>query len=152
MLDCLPPGPSRLARPATVIRYTFERFEAPMDPLGRTWDRLPVIPIEAVQPGDTQVFAAREPVKFADPLIDLDVLADIPSVDSIISSTRMQASRDNPHIRELLFSTGAPAPPPASLRHLTGLSSIHLRFGSGSHRLDLASLPADQMRKLAINR
>jgi len=110
------------------------------------------VPIEAVSIGDVQVIAAHEPRKPAEPIIYLRVLTDIPSVESVVVSTRVVATRSIPNIRELLFTFGTPAPEPATLRRFTGLVALHAGFGAGGHHLDLESLPAEQMRKLAVNR
>jgi len=70
----------------------------------------------------------------------------------VVVSTRVVATRSIPNIRELLFTFGTPAPEPATLRRFTGLVALHAGFGAGGHHLDLESLPAEQMRKLAVNR
>src|SRR5690349_16982449 len=96
----LPPGPARLERPKTPFRYTFEHF---LEPAFLIRSASPVIPIEAVGAGDIQVLAAREPgvVPLSNPgvAIDLDPLADFPSVESVIASARVRASRPLPHLR-----------------------------------------------------
>jgi hypothetical protein len=155
MLDFLPPGEARLRRPASVVRYTYEDFEAASNGrIDRLWraNSIPIVPIEAVSPGDVQVIAAHEPRTPAEPVIDLGVIEDIPSVESVIVSTRVVATRALPNIRELLFTLGTPAPEPATLRQFTGLVALHAGFGVGRYRLDLESLPAEQMRKLGVSR
>jgi len=62
-----------------------------------------VVPIEAVQAGDTQVFAAREDRKYHSPVINLDVLAAFPSVRSVVASTSLDLHRPLPAVAELLF-------------------------------------------------
>ena len=60
MLDCLPPGEARLQRPASVVRYTYEDFEAAANGrMDRSWraNSIPIVPTEAVSPGDEQVMA-----------------------------------------------------------------------------------------------
>ena len=155
MIDFLPPGEARLRRPASVVRYTYEDFEAASNGrMDRSWrlNSPPIVPIEAVSLGDAQVIAAREPSKPAEPVIDLGVLKDIPSVESVVVSTRVVATRTVPNIRELLFMPGTPAPEPVTLRQFTGLIALHTGFGAGGSRFDLESLPAGQMRKLGVNR
>jgi len=110
-----------------------------------------VIPIEAVAFGDMQVLAAGERTGSGTPVIDLDVLADFPTVESVVVSTQIRASREIPNIRELLFCSGTSYPDATTLRHLTGLEALYSTFGSNV-RLDLDAIPAGQMRKLAINR
>jgi len=99
-----------------------------------------------------QVLAAHEQGNVRTPVIDLDVLADFPSVESVVASTPVRATHELPHIRELLISSGAPLPETATLRHLTGLQTLYALPVSGTVRLDLDSLPAGQMRELALTR
>ncbi len=145
----------RLERPASVFRYTFEHFaragqrQADGSPVST---QLSVVPIEAVAAGDVQVLAASEQGKQRTPVIDLDVLADFPTVESVVASTRLQAGRGLPEIRELLLHPTGPLPDASTLRNLTGLESIYALAHSGNSRLDLDALPAGQMRKLAFNR
>ena len=154
MLDSLPLGEARLQRPASVVRYTYEDFEAASNgQMHRSWraTSIPIVPIEAVSLGDAQVIAAHEPRKPAEPVIDLGAIKDIPSVESLVISTRVVATHTLPNVRELLFTFGTPAPGPATLRQFTGLVALHASFGAGGYRFDLESLPAEQMRKLALN-
>src|SRR5262249_53929291 len=118
-------------------------------PVGFT---VPIVPIEAAAPGDVQVFAARDPHKFGEPVIDAGVLADFPSVESVVASTRLVSTRDVPSIREVLFTLGAPAPDAATLRRFPALTALHLKSGTGAHRLDLEGLAASEMRKLSVSR
>ena len=156
MLVSLPLGTERSQRPASVFRYTFKHFA---DGLWLVRKNLPdpgvlsIVPIEAAAPGDKQVLAAQELAgKLATPVIDLDVLADFPSVESVVASTRVQAARDLPHVRELLMCGYAPLPEAATLRHLTGIEALWASHFHSTVPLDLESLPARQMRKLAVNR
>jgi hypothetical protein len=148
MFWSLPLGKARLDRPKTPFRYTFEHF---LDRAFLVRPKSPVIPIEAVAAGDVQVLAACEQGKAGTLVIDLDLLADFPTVESVVVSTRIRASREIPNIRELLFCSGASFPDATTLRHLTGLETLYSTFGSDV-RLDLDAIPAGQMRKLAINR
>ena len=154
MFFSLPLGPARLERPASVFRYTFEHF---VHGLSRQADgspasnRLSVVPIEAVAAGDKQVLAAGEQGKVGTLVVDLDVLADFPGVESVVVSTRLRASRPIPNIRELLFYPGTSFPDATTLRHLTGLVTLYSTVGSDVP-LDLDAIPARQMRKLALTR
>jgi len=148
MFWSLPLGPARRDRPKNPFRYTFEHFLGVAFLAG---SKSPVIPIEAVAAGDLQVLAAREQGNAGRLVIDLDVLADFPTVESVIVSTRIRASREIPNIRELLFCSGTSFPDATTLRHLTGLEALYSTFGSDV-RLDLDAIPAGQMRKLALNR
>ena len=155
MFFSLPLGPARLERPASIFRYTFKHFA---DGLWRrtvgvpAWNQVSVVPIEAVAASDAQVLAACEGGKVGTPVIDLDVLADFPTVESVVASTEVRTGRALPGIRELLLSHGAPFPDAATLRHLTGLDSFYADPLHGNVRLDLEALPAGQMRKLALSR
>lgn len=155
MLDSLPLGAARQQRPADVVRYTFEDFEAASHghirrlPLSGA---IPIVPIEAVASGDAQVIAARDPAKFGQPVIDAGVLADFPSVESVVASTLLVCTREVPNVRELLLTYGTPAPDAASLRRFPSLSALYLRWGAGGHRLDLEAIAGDHMRKIALNR
>jgi hypothetical protein len=84
--DALPLGEARLVRPSSIRRLRFEDF------LRRSGSKssltpLPIVAIEAVAEGDTQVFAAREPDKGNYPIVDLGVLHEFPSVESVVAST-----------------------------------------------------------------
>src|SRR5215467_5375355 len=148
----VPPGPARLRRPVSPFRFRFRHFadyltlrrsgEIPADAA--------VIPVETAQAGDAQVLAAREPSNPKSPAINLDLLADIPSVESVIASAPILATRDLPQVRELLFSSAAFLPGPATLAHFTGLQSLYGARTFASGRLDLDVLPAEQMRELAV--
>jgi len=150
----LPLGDERLKRPERVFRYRFGHF-ARFAALEQR-DRLPehpehcVVPIEAVQPGDVQVQAARslmpEPV-----VIDLDPLAAFPSVESVVATTLVRTDRELPSVRELLVTAFSDLPDSATLRQLTGLQSLYFPFGT-RRKLDLNVLPATQMRELMVNR
>ena len=156
MLVALPLGAERSQRPQSVFLYTFDHFA---DGLWLLRKDLPdprvlsMVPIEAVAPGDKQVLAAQELAgKTGTPVIDLDRLADFPSVESVVASTLVQAGRDLPHVRELLMCGHAPLPEAATLRHLTGIEGLWASNFHSTAALDLENLPAGQMRKLAVNR
>jgi hypothetical protein len=153
------PGPERRKRPESVFRYTFDHF---LDNRSRRSTDLPdntrpsIVPIEAVAPGDVQVLAAHERgAKAGTPVIALDVLADFPSVESVVASTTVRAGRELPRIKELLIASAGPVPDATTLRRLTGLEALYALHSSPVHgnlHLDLDSLPASQMRKLALSR
>jgi hypothetical protein len=149
MFWSLPLGAARLERPTTPFRYVFEHF---LEPAFLVRSTSPVIPIEAVRGGDSQVVAARElgAVPYPGLTIDLDPLADVSSVESVVAAARVRASRPLPHIRELLLIASPPFPDAATLRNLTGLESLYAIHGVG--KLDLDALPAPQMRKFAFDR
>jgi len=148
MFSSLPLGPERLKRPQTPFRYTFDHF---LDYVFLVRSTSLVIPIEAVQAGDVQVLAARETgfVPTPDFVIDLDPLAGFPSVESVVASAQVRASRPLPHIRELLLINSPAVPDAATLRNLTGLESLHAVDGVG--KVDLDALPGPQMRRLAFD-
>ena len=154
MFFSLPLGAVRLERPTTVFRYTFEHFTQGLWRKADRWRALnqsSLVPIEAVATGDKQVLAACELGKVSTPVIDIDVLAEFPGVESIVASTRLSASRQLPNIRELLFPSGTSFPDATTLRHFTGLEALYTTFGSDV-KLDLDAIPLQQMRKIAVNR
>ncbi|MBF0501791.1 MAG: hypothetical protein HQM09_16765 [Candidatus Riflebacteria bacterium] len=98
-------GDERLRRPTQVFRYTFDDF---FDGPG-SYKRIQpahgdhcVVPVEAAVTGDLQVVAARDLGASQQRVVDLDPLADIPSVESIIACARVRVTRDLPGIREFL--------------------------------------------------
>ena len=78
-------------RPSDVNRVVFDALVEP-GPRSRVEARS-LIPIETVQPGDEQVLAARLPHRIGEPVIDLDLLATLPSVRSVVASTTVRARR-----------------------------------------------------------
>lgn len=156
MRQDVPSEEARRQRPETVFRYTFEHFARFGVPLPQK-DRLPdarercVVPLEAVAAGDVQVLAPRVPGndKY---VADLDPLADFPSVESVIASSHVRASRPLPSIREYLVGSFAEFPSAATLRLLPGLQSLFANHLGYAGMLDLDALPAAQMRELAVNR
>ncbi|HXT26764.1 MAG TPA: hypothetical protein VN749_18245 [Candidatus Eisenbacteria bacterium] len=151
----LPLGDARQRRPQTARRYTFDDLlERRIRPRLNKLDAHPaqnLVPIESVAAGDQQVLAACEPNKHDQPIIDLDVLADLPSVESVMVSTKIRVTRDLPQVCELLFSSVAPMPDAATLRHLPNLKSVFALPVTGSGKLDLAALPAGKLRDLAFS-
>lgn len=147
-------GEAPSARPAQVIRYTYEDFEAASNgQLDRfSWaNSIPIVPIEAMLLGDGQVIAAKKRDKPDTSVVDLGRLRDVPSVESVVVSTRVVSTTELPNIRELLFTFGSPAPDADTLRQFTGLTALHAGFGGGGHNFDLEKLPAEQLQKLAMS-
>jgi hypothetical protein len=154
MREDLPEGDERLKRPTTLFRYTFEHFARygflpQREPLPGPREHC-IIPIEAAASGDRQVIAAR-PLYGPNIVIDLDPLAALPTVESVVASTTVRANVEVPSVRELLMTGFADLPEPATLRRLTGLRSLSSNLGVRT-ALDLEALPAVQMRELAFNR
>jgi hypothetical protein len=112
----------RQRRPSASHRVEFSDLVIP-GPRHRV-DGGRLIPIESVQPGDEQIFAARLPGRPGEPVIDLDPLAAFPSVRSVVASTTVRAGRDLPNIEELLLLHQTAVPNPATLGHLTGLTRL----------------------------
>ncbi|MGI8959536.1 MAG: hypothetical protein ACR2IV_07225 [Bryobacteraceae bacterium] len=147
--DALPLGEARLTRPASIVPLSFE------DLLHRRRGRraaLEIVPIEAAQSGDTQVLAAREHGKRHSPVITLDGLADVPSVRSVVASTKIEVGRELPQIRELLFIESGLMPDAASVDCLTGLESLYAAGAHSDVRIALDRLPAHSLRQLSIPR
>lgn len=155
MLHELPLGDARLIRPARLFRYRFEhfarRFFIPKGMPGR--GEHCVIPIEAAVSGDEQVLAAAERGSRGKLVINLDRLAEIPSVQSVIACTQVEAGRDQPELRELLINDSQGfLPQPELLTHLSGLQSLYAYTMNSDMKLNLDALPAEQMRELAFTR
>src|SRR5215471_8453610 len=87
----------RHERPLAVLRLTFDELAEP-GPAFR--DTSAIVPIESVRSGDLQVLAARGLRVTEERTIDLDVLADYPTVASVVASTLVQATRTLPHVSE----------------------------------------------------
>jgi len=127
----------RRQRPATTRRLTFEELATP----GPTFrDTRYLIPIECVESGDVQVFAARA-VRLGEATIDLDPLAALPTVRSIVASTTVQARTPLPHISELLLFGNTPLPDEQTLRNLPGLVRLWAGWAPGKPPLALEALP-----------
>jgi hypothetical protein len=152
----------RRQRPTTVRPLTFDDLATP-GPTFRNSRHL--VPIESVQPGDEQVFAARgarlrgsgaghgvpttnqpgvrekPPLRFAEPVIDLDLLSDNPTVRSIVASTTVRARTPLPRIAELLLFGHTPLPDAQTLRNLPSLVRLWAGWAPGKPALALDALP-----------
>lgn len=111
-----------------------------------------MVPVEAARTGDTQVLAARYPGRIADPVVDLDRLAELPSVDSLIASTDVRAGRPLPYLRELLLTEGAPVPPAPTLGHLVHLERLYAPLAPANRKLAIEALPAASLVELTAHR
>jgi hypothetical protein len=156
----LPLGAARLDRPATIRYAGFDDF---LHPLARDrWrafvDQKPphpalqMVPIEAVQPGDIQVLAAREPQKFGSPRISLDGLGEVPSVYSVVTATTVEGTRELPQIKEMLLFHNTLVPDASTLGCLPSLESLHTMGAAGNVKLAFDRLRAGQLRRLAVPR
>lgn len=144
-------GNERGQRPVSPRRLTFGSLMA-TEVAPRT-DCRGLIPIEVVQPGDEQVFAARWPHQRDTPIIDLDKLADVPSVTSIVASTVVRARRTIPQVRELLLVAMGRLVDIDTLGCLPGLNTLCVLYwidgfdprrlpqGLEALRIDRTSLP-----------
>src|SRR5258708_4739491 len=143
----LPLGEARLARPGTIQRiHASDLFLQQRGP-----NTAAVVPIEAVRPGDEQVLAARETGKIGAPRIDLEILAQIPSVESVVATTPVWTARELPQIRELiLLGQITRVPDAATIGNLPGLHSLFASAAPSDVRLALDRLPAESMPPLAV--
>jgi hypothetical protein len=152
--DALPLGVARLVRPSSIRRLRFEDFlKRPRSKRNSTvqaGEPPGIVPIEAVASGDTQVFAARKPDKGNAPVIDLGVLADFPSVESIVASTHIRTAHELPAIREVIMCGLELGLNTATLKKLTGVESLYVPHLVRDTPLDLDCLPAESMQQLAI--
>jgi hypothetical protein len=122
---CMPPNPTRGARDRTDRSCTTGRY--------------------------TGAGSART-CKYHSPVIDLDGLADIPSVRSVVSSTTVQVRRELLQLRELLFIESPLMPDALSMDSLTGLESLYAAGAHSDVRIALDCLPAHSLRQLSIPR
>jgi hypothetical protein len=137
----LPAGPARTRRPAR---------PRPVRP----GERIPagaLVPVEAAGTGDTQVLAARFPGRYAEPVIDLAGLADLPAVTSVVASTDVRASRPLPAVRELILAPQTPVPDAGTLANLPGLRTLYAPLATSTRRLAVPALPGG-LAELALSR
>jgi hypothetical protein len=143
----------RSRRPSELRRLTFDDVvDAGGSMLVRGYAR--IVPIESVQPGDEQVFAARAPRPAIGPLIDLDVLAQYPTVRSVVASTSVRTARALPSVSELLLTgvLSCPLPDPETLANLPALETLWATWALRTHRLILGNDQAARLRRLGIAR
>jgi len=127
----------RRERPRDVRALTFDDLARP----GPTFrDTSHLVPIESVQTGDRQVFAARSD-RLGMPLIDLDGLASYPTVESIVASTEVRARTPLPHIRELLLIGMTVVPDADTLANLPGLERLWVAWVPRDRELSVSSIP-----------
>jgi hypothetical protein len=137
----------RRRRPEQIQPLTFENLTRP-GPRFRETSGL--VPLEVVQAGDTQVFAARGN-KLSEPILDLDGLASVPSVESVVASTEIRARRPLPAIKELLLFGMTLVPDGETLGHLPNLERLWVPWAPINRRLEVARLPRG-LRQLGVCR
>jgi hypothetical protein len=111
-----------------------------------------IVPIEAVRPGDTQVLAAAEPrTNPRRPVIAIDGLAPIPSVESVVSSTEVTLGTRLPSVTELLLLEGPPLPAPGAFGALPNLHGLHaMDVHRHGPKLSFQSIAGLDIRDLAV--
>ncbi len=143
----LPEGSMRCQRPKEILRRSFDDAPDGVD------SELRIVPIDAVQEGDTQVLAAGYPDGWCrEPIVPLDSLRRFPSVDSVVSSTMVSAMSPIPTIRQLILLHDAPVPDAMTLRNLCRLESLYAGTAKSDGKLVLDSLPIDSLQQLAVSR
>jgi hypothetical protein len=144
----------RKTRPAEIQRLSFgDLLQSNLKTRQRTAEEgKQIVPIEAARLGDIQVLAAAEPrTNPPKPTIELDGLARIPTVESVVSSTEITLGTDLPSVTELLFVDAGPiAPRPETFALLPNLHSLHATTLHGQRKLSLSSLGGSDLRDLAI--
>ena len=139
----------RRQRPASIRPLTFDELTKP-GPTFRNTQYL--VPIESVQEGDDQVFAARaKGAPQGEPVIDLDTLADYPTIRSIVASTTVRAGRPLPGISEVLLFGTTPVPDERTFRNLPNLVRLWAGWAPGKPPLALDALP-DALEALGVCR
>jgi hypothetical protein len=125
-------------RPSVIRHLSYDDLDRPVRAVARAED---IVPIELVEPGDVQVRVGSRRDHRHEP-VDLDRLADFPSVRSVYALRPVRARRPLPNIEELL--TSMLPPDGETLRNLPNLKRLHsARFiRSTATRLDPSALPA----------
>ena len=146
-------------RPSAVQPLNFDDFLLPphrirskADGFGKT---LPVVPLEAAIASDTQVFVGADS-KFSDPPISIDILADLPSVTSVIARQSVELTTALPAVREFIAISetngcriiGNCSLSTAILDKLPSIESLRL---SRRGKVDLERLPKESMRNLTVS-
>lgn len=111
-----------------------------------------IVPLEAVQPGDTQVLAAAEPRTYpGGPPLSLDRLASTPSVESVVASTEIKLGERLGSVQELLFMDGrAPIPDSRVFGALPRLQSLHVISVHSQRPLRVEALAGLELRDLGV--
>ena len=132
----------RRERPREIHALTFDDLARP----GPTFrDTSHLVPIESVQAGDRQVFAARGD-RLSVPVIALDGLDSYPSVESIVASTEVRTRIPLPHIRELLLFGMTIVPDADTLANLPGLERLWVAWAPRDRKLAVSAIPIGLQR------
>lgn len=118
---------------------------------GREGDH--IVPVEAARAGDVQVLAAADARSDnpPGPPVALDVLAKIPTVESVVASTEVTLRSKLPSVTELLFVETAPlVPEPDFFGLLPNLHTLHAMTVSHKRKLTLSALTGLGIRELAV--
>ena len=110
-----------------------------------------LIPLEAVQKGDTQVLLAADPARGGhETVLSLDALADYPDLESVVASATVTASRPLRSVRELLVvGYRAQVPDQKTIANLPRLESLYASATPTRRQLRLEWLPS-RLQELAI--
>ena len=129
-----------LRRPEVIRRLSFDYlfpraywFEAA--PFARH-----IVPIELVEPGDVQVVVYKKAGELRPEPLDIDFLADFPTIISVVANRLVTARRPLPHIRELFVVNNATTVDQETLSNLPGLVSLSLGSGFVSRELELEEI------------
>jgi hypothetical protein len=111
-----------------------------------------IVPIEAARPGDTQVLAAAEPrTNPRRPVIALDGLVRLQSVESVVSTTEVTLGTRLPSVTELLVLEGPPLPEPGAFAALPNLHGLHaMDVHRNGPKLSFQSIAGIDIRDLAV--
>jgi hypothetical protein len=100
-----------------------------------------IVPFEHVREGDSQVVVqGRVGVPEDDEPAELDALAGIGSLESIVVDRPVRLSRPLPGVRELIVTSGVPAPDDGVLGNLPNLRSLCLGRSPIEPTIDLRTL------------
>jgi hypothetical protein len=127
-------------RPAEIRTLTFDDMErAPRGGIARAEN---IVPLECVEPGDVQVRVGGLRRYGNQAPVDIDRLADFPSVSSVYALCSVRLRRPLPHVQELLAT--ATAPDAETLRNLPNLERLYSGWliRSRATVLDPTALPA----------
>jgi hypothetical protein len=145
----------RSVRPARVERFGFgdllQSHLKRRKRTGREGDL--IVPVEAARAGDKQVLAAADAhsPNPPGPPVALDVLAKVPTVESVVASTEVTLRTRLPSVTELLFVETAPlVPEPEFFAQLPNLHTLHAMTIWHTRKLMLSSLAGLGIRELAV--